>query len=411
MRRAIIIILSVWISVEAHTSVLQNYEERLNSAFRKSGSKTIKRYKCVEEYVTYDMHGKQIDAVKGPKFTTTVAPPLSINREHEILRKPVKKVTIAINREHLNHELTTTTTTTKKPETEAPRKSLEELDDAEADRIIEEMYLNKRNKNQKQTTVEPPIPTTPKPDEIREDRRKPVIMHGVTDSEDYYSNERIDDFPRQRNRNLEIEGFDPYDDMIFYRKMRREHRRRRPMLYDDEEDLAEFRRSPPHRQRTNELSPLRSMKRLRPFTNYPVRMLPVDGSTQPMRAPPGPMPLAQPPGTLPASLAPLPGAMNAIRPAAYAPHYGAPSFRPQPPPTPTPETLKMKPLLQSSTQEMQEATLESCSKIAKLGKQFGINDVSSWARSNCSFLQMYAPTASCELIYHFIDSCKNKHFF
>lgn len=434
--------------VTANThSVLERYEERLNSALsRRTGvPRTVKRYKCVEEYVTYDQNGRAVTSYQGNKFTTTMEPPTyRSSGDREIRRKPSKKVTIAIHRN--SEETTTPVTVTSTQKEETTTKPFDEMNDEEADRLIEEMYLKKKESH----ATESPEDSLKVPVEVIESR-KPLSppsssanvskQRSYTTSSSSSSNSAIERYNNQQNkignqdneedypnsmyhrgsrkRPYDMSTYDDYDDIPLYRPMRREYRmrRRRPILFsDDFSDEAGFDQqigNSDRHQTTRDLSPLRSMKRLRhqipynqPYrvpgpmtlpvsstTNMLHRPVPLPGAPQPMRIPlppgaPMPMPLAPPGMALPPS--------QPIQPVQQQVGH---------------DILKLKPILQSNPQEMQEATAESCAKITKLAKSFSIKDVSKWARGNCPFLQMYAPNASCELIFHFIDSCKSKKFF
>lgn len=187
-------------------------------------------------------------------------------------------------------------------------------------------------------------------------------------------------------------------------------RRRRPILFsDDFSDDVDFEQrlsNTPHRQTTRDLSPLRVMKRLRhqvPF-NPPYRQmppsipLPVSASTNMIHR--------QIPLPIPNIGAATPSAPHPLQPIPLQPMSpGIGVMAPSLPPSPQSlqpiqqqsstnvrpggeEVLKMKPILQANAQEMQDANEASCSKITTIAKNFGIKDVSKWARSNCSFLQV-----------------------
>uniref|UniRef100_A0A1I7UNE5 Ground-like domain-containing protein n=1 Tax=Caenorhabditis tropicalis TaxID=1561998 RepID=A0A1I7UNE5_9PELO len=432
-------------------SVLERYEERLNSALSKRTGvpRTVKRYKCVEEYVTYDQHGRAVTSYQGPKFTTTMEPPTYRTMpEREIRRKPAKKVTIAINRD--SEETTTLMTSTEKNEPTTSQKPFDEMNDEEADRIIEEMYLKKKESHITESTeaasevvTESPKPLPPSPSlPISPPKTRSYSTSSSSSSNSglqrYKQQNKIntednedDDYSGSmyrrgsRKRPYDMSTYDDYDDIPLYRPMRREYRmrRRRPILFsDDFSDDTEFDQridNNPRHQTTRDLSPLRAIKHLRhpsfPSPQYrppvpPPMSLPVSASTnmihRPMPLPMAPpMRLPSPPG--PHQMMPMPPGMGSLPPPQpLQPIQQQQSMNPGPD-----DVLKMKPILQANPQEMQVATEESCSKITKLAKSFNIKDVSKWARSNCTFLQMYAPTASCELIFHFIDSCRNKKFF
>ncbi|ULT96976.1 hypothetical protein L3Y34_005056 [Caenorhabditis briggsae] len=447
-------------------SVLERYEERLNSALSKRTGvpRTVKRYKCVEEYVTYDQHGRQVTSYQGPKFTTTMEPPTyRTSGEKEIRRKPAKKVTIAINRDS---EPTTSTqkTVTSSTESNQPTSSLkpfDEMNDEEADRIIEEMYLKKKESHATESpeelpevirteSTQPPLPPPPPPPQKTHaySTSSSSANNGVGLPPSRYStvkqqrNNRIreteddEDYPRSvyhrdsRKRPYDMSTYDDYDDIPLYRPMRREYRmrRRRPIMFSDDfsddTDFDERIESNPRRQTTRDLSPLRSIKSLRhlppqyrqPGPPPPAPLsLPVSSSTNMIHRP-APLPMVPPHMRMP----PAPPGPHPMMP--MPPGLGQVPMMPPPQPLQPlqqqqsinpgeQEVLKMKPILQANPQEMQVATAESCAKITKLAKSFNIKDVSKWARSNCAFLQMYAPTASCELIFHFIDSCRSKKFF
>ncbi|EFP10188.1 hypothetical protein CRE_23797 [Caenorhabditis remanei] len=481
MTTRLILLLFMAIGVEIVSSnqhsVLERYEERLNSALSKRTGvpRTVKRYKCVEEYVTYDQHGRAVTSYQGSRFTTTMEPPTyRTSGEKEIRRKPAKKVTISINR---NSEETTTqmvTSSTEKSELTTSPKPFDEMNDEEADRIIEEMYLKKKESHATESpeiVTEvirtesprplPPPPPPPSPPQQRAystssssssnpgmQRYNPVKQNKI-DRED-----SDEDYPssvyhrRSRKRPYDMSTYDDYDDIPLYRPMRREYRmrRRRPILFsDDFSDDTDFDRrieNSPRQQTTRDLSPLRSLKHLRhippsfPPPQYrppvpPPMQLPISASTNmihnrmplPMApqmrhpaAPPGAhQMMAMPPGLGHIPMPPPPQPLQPIQQQQSMNSGGE-------------DVLKMKPILQANPQEMQTATEESCQKIKTLAKSFMIKDVSKWARSNCPvlqvtilgltslkvfqhFFQAYAPNASCELIFHFIDSCRNKRFF
>ncbi|KHN76321.1 hypothetical protein Tcan_06889, partial [Toxocara canis] len=52
-----------------------------------------------------------------------------------------------------------------------------------------------------------------------------------------------------------------------------------------------------------------------------------------------------------------------------------------------------------------KATAANCQKIKLLASIVGLNDVQSWTRKNCAFLGLYAPQATCDQIFAFVDSC------
>uniref|UniRef100_A0A8R1I8Y5 aECM cysteine-cradle domain-containing protein n=1 Tax=Caenorhabditis japonica TaxID=281687 RepID=A0A8R1I8Y5_CAEJA len=457
----LILLLLMAISLELTSatshSVLERYEERLNSALSKRTGvpRTVKRYKCVEEYVTYDQNGRAVTSYQGNRFTTTMEPPVyRTSGEKEIRRKPAKKVTIAINREEAE-ATTALTTSTGKTSSTATLKPFDEMDDEEADRIIEEMYLKKKESRVTESQEENDVSPSPQKstEVIRKTTQSPPPHHiyatdstsssGIQQNSLQKQNNKIEpddsgeDYRESvyhrgsRKRPFEMENYeDEYDDLPLYRPLRRElrMRRRRPILYsDDFSDDIGFDNSP-RRQTTRDLNPLRSMKRLRHTVPYgppsyrqsmpaPIN-LPVSASTNMIHNNPMPLP-GVPPIRVASSgmapkipLAPMPPGLSVLpraRPSALPPPISPQPI--QPIQQQNSEVLKMKPILQSNPQEMQVANEESCAKITKLAKSFNIKDVSKWARSNCSFLQMYAPTASCELIFHFIDSCKSKKFF
>ncbi|CAL2041213.1 unnamed protein product [Caenorhabditis brenneri] len=439
-------------------SVLERYEERLNSALSKRTGvpRTVKRYKCVEEYVTYDQHGRQVTAYQGSKFTTTMEPPTyRTYPEREIRRKPAKKVTIAINRGAKKEETTTplvVTSTENKETTTSSLKPFDEMNDEEADRIIEEMYLKKKESHSTespeaevapQIVTESPKPLPPPPPPPSSLPKPPQRSYSTSSSSSSnsavqrYKQNKIDednedeDYPSSlyhrgsRKRPYDMSTYDDYDDIPLYRPMRREYRmrRRRPILFSDEFSDDSFdQRSNPRRQTTRDLSPLRSLKTLRHIPSYnspqyrppgppPPMSLPVSASTNMIQRP-MPVPMASAPGRFPAPPGPMMGMPPMGPPLPMAPPHPLQPIQQQQSLNPGgDDVLKMKPILQANPQEMQVATEESCAKITKLAKSFSIKDVSKWARSNCQFLQMYAPTASCELIFHFIDSCRKNKFF
>ncbi|CAI5448617.1 unnamed protein product [Caenorhabditis angaria] len=356
----------------ANSSILQRYEQRLNSALSKTG-KTVKRYKCVEEYVTYDKFGKTVEAKRGAQFTSTVMPEI----QREIRRKPARKVTIAMNDAAVSTTSTSTTTSIPIPSTisSSPTKhSFDSLNEEETDKLIEEMYLKKKGSHENPTTTSIPIATTtetvlPTKAQIYSTDMNsvdsilpPVSAPRYNPNPRKTSEEFIPFYPRRRSHRQEYDDDDldnlDYEDFEYFQPFRRGFRRH------------EHRNS--NVKVTRDLSPLKAHRRLRHQVPYR-RYLP--------KAPPSGPPVYNKPVALP------------VEPKAAV------------------EPVKMKPIEQSNPQEMQTANEESCSKIAKLAKNFGIKDVSSWSRSNCAFLQMYAPTASCDLIYHFIDSCKLQKMF
>lgn len=466
-RRLILLLLMAMIQTvySSPHSVLERYEERLNSALSKRTGvpRTVKRYKCVEEYVTYDQHGRAVTSYQGSRFTTTMEPPVGPKKtyrtsgEKEIRRKPSKKVTIAINRDSEQHSLTTTpmtvTSSTREPSTTSSLKPFDEMNDEEADRIIEEMYLKKKESHTTESPEDlpevtrtessplPPLPSPPRQystssSSSSSNAGPPARYHPVKQNRINHQ-DSDEDYPSvyhrggSRKRPYDMSTYDDYDDIPLYRPMRREYRmrRRRPILFsDDFSDDTEFDQridNNPRRQTTRDLSPLRSINSLR-HPQYrspggpppPPMSLPVSSSTNMIHRP-MPLPMAPQP---PPHMRPPPHQMMPMTPG-----LGGPMPR-APPPPPQPlqpiqqqqsmmnhpgaeDVLKMKPILQANPQEMQVATEESCAKITTLAKYFNIKDVSKWARSNCGILQMYAPTASCELIFHFIDSCRSKKFF
>ncbi|CAI2351097.1 unnamed protein product [Caenorhabditis sp. 36 PRJEB53466] len=441
-------------------SVLERYEERLNSAMSKrTGTpRTVKRYKCVEEYVTYDQNGHTVTSYQGSRFTTTMEPPVyRTSGDREIRRKPAKKVTIAINRDPM--ETTTPMATSTERGSTTTLKPFDEMNDEEADRIIEEMYLKKKESHATESPEEVPEmtaeviqPKPPSPPSPRIYATDSTSSTSVSNSGEYSpikknkiepDDSEEEDYPNSmyhrgsRKRPYEdIANYDDYDDLPLYRPLRREYhmRRRRPLLFsDDFSDDTDFDQrlgNTPRRQTTRDLSPLRSMKRLRHHARYPPQFrplpppmpspisLPVSASSNmlqrpmalpgvpPMRvpAPPAPQPMPLPP--MPPGIMPPPSSLLPPQPLQPIQQQSSMSV-----PSSGQEVLKMKPILQANPQEMQVANEESCAKITRLAKTFSIKDVSKWARSNCPLLQLYVPTASCELIFHFIDSCKNKKFF
>lgn len=54
----------------------------------------------------------------------------------------------------------------------------------------------------------------------------------------------------------------------------------------------------------------------------------------------------------------------------------------------------------------EKASAENCVKMQQISSQFGISDTVSWAKNNCLFLKVYAPSSTCEEIISFIQSCK-----
>ena len=56
--------------------------------------------------------------------------------------------------------------------------------------------------------------------------------------------------------------------------------------------------------------------------------------------------------------------------------------------------------------EKEQATPATCNKIQGMAKSYGISDVLSWAKNNCTFLVSFAPGKKCEEILDFIGTCK-----
>ncbi|CAD6195666.1 unnamed protein product [Caenorhabditis auriculariae] len=407
-------------------AILENYERKLNKILQTSGTRTVKRYKCVEEYVTLDDDGVTVDSRRGAPFLTSRFPGGKLTQttkpEHEyatssIRRKPSKRTKPSKRRKYKASEVlpidmipstsssTTTTTTTTEEPTTSPTTSVpfEELDDADADRLIEQLYLNNVNDvpqtadvpptystiSEKTTATEPPKSALNplKPQKVKKlhpeiRRAPPSTLSSAADSRDADDIEQDDEDSYERTKPKRVfpmsnaisddEAYDYYEDVMYYRRpmSRRAYpprlRRRRPLIIGDSSSDADK-----HNHVTHDLHPLRPMKRLRH--------------------------------------------QRRIKPYRPRSHDAAPitttDMYPPPIPQTPPASQALPPISDAApVQEMQEATPESCAKIGVLAKRFGITDVSTWARSNCSFLQMYAPNASCALIYHFIDSCHQKKF-
>ncbi|VDL84421.1 unnamed protein product [Nippostrongylus brasiliensis] len=64
----------------------------------------------------------------------------------------------------------------------------------------------------------------------------------------------------------------------------------------------------------------------------------------------------------------------------------------------------------TSSVKFQDSTPETCSRMQRLATAFGISDISSYVRKNCTVLLVFAPGFTCEQITYFVDSCHKKSF-
>uniref|UniRef100_A0A0N4W9Z8 HAUS augmin-like complex subunit 7 n=1 Tax=Haemonchus placei TaxID=6290 RepID=A0A0N4W9Z8_HAEPC len=54
----------------------------------------------------------------------------------------------------------------------------------------------------------------------------------------------------------------------------------------------------------------------------------------------------------------------------------------------------------------QEELLKLCEETKSIGQKFGINNVSSFAGSNCALIRLYYPDVTCEQINVFLQYCQ-----
>ncbi|VDP60334.1 unnamed protein product [Heligmosomoides polygyrus] len=59
----------------------------------------------------------------------------------------------------------------------------------------------------------------------------------------------------------------------------------------------------------------------------------------------------------------------------------------------------------SDTVYSKEELLKLCEETSSMGRKFGINDVSSFAGSNCALIRLYYPEVTCEQINVFMQYC------
>uniref|UniRef100_A0A1I7ZUX5 Ground-like domain-containing protein n=1 Tax=Steinernema glaseri TaxID=37863 RepID=A0A1I7ZUX5_9BILA len=401
----VVIVVSV-LETESSQRLVDHYERKLNNLQKKINkgkpivvNGKIKRYKCIEEYVSVDEYGNVIESeadgksdtsyVKSKNLSTTTSTPLK-----KTIEKDTKKLTI----QHLPN--------TDSDQTNLSRKVISSIPKSYPEEAVERLPSTTSDDDEQERTSQ-----------LRRKERRFGMGRSASGSDeeehydDYEDDYYVEERPvvrRGRNRGL-VYRRRPTAYYIPYERRIPASRSYSGNFVNDRENYVDNEVEPVTQMPMYRRNPLRQQAVAPPLpsaANVAVQQITTPQPVQ-QGARFAPMQRATPPGLAqPGFLSYIANRHSMVTTPKSTSFVQGNGIEEEDATTQKPAASAMyKARGNYGTWDLQKPTPETCRKIIHMAQLYNVPDVQSWIRHNCIVIQSIMIQAPCDVIFNFVDQC------